>query len=176
MYLITRCAISRKDLKESDDVVSFPFFESQPNDPEFICCEDIALRSEFEKWYLRDKVIKKVRDLWVEQCHERSFILILAENENYLIIESIFEKGITLFFLNHVFRVDFTDAIWKRFGGLILATEQGNISTMVNHSLNWVVDTANGTVSLQIRNARKDSIVIPIAEWLNLQELLSVSR
>ena len=94
MYLINRCAISRKELKEGDDVMGFPFFDVLPDEPEFICCEDIALRSEFERWHLRDSVIKKVRNFWVERVHERGFILILAENENFLIIKRQFSTPV----------------------------------------------------------------------------------
>ena len=172
MYLINRCAISRKELKESDDVVGFPFFDAEPGEPEFICCEDIALRSEFEKWHLRDNVIKKVRDFWVEQSHERSFILILAENENFLIIKSTIEKMIRLFFLNHVFCVDLTEGEWKTFKDLISAFEKGAINLEI-YDLSWNVGPAKCNLILQIKDGRRDSIDIPIAEWQNLQELAS---
>ena len=179
MYLVNRCAITRKELKESDDVVHFPYFDALPGEPEFICCEDIALRSEFEKWYLRDRVTQKVRDFWLEwsQMKENIAIIILARNENYLITKGIYDKGIALFFLNHVFNVWLPIDLWDRFVDLILTADTGKIHTFEEDSFHWNVDAINGNVILQINTlVRKDTIVIPMAEWLNLQELLSAER
>jgi hypothetical protein len=178
MYLINRCAISRKELQESDDVVSFPFFDSKPGEPKSICCEDIALRSEFEKWYLRDRVIQKVRDFWFQwsQMKKDIAILILAENENFLITKGIYDKGVALFFLNHVFYVWVAIDIWDRFVDLILTSDKGELNTFGEHSFHWGVDTTQDNMIVQIKSVRKDTIVIPMAEWLNLQELVSVIR
>lgn len=173
---MTNCAISGKEMKISDDVVIFPYFDSQPGEPEFICCESAALRNEFERWYLKDKVIQKVRDFWVQRTHEKRFLLILAENENFLIVTSTIEKGVSLFFLNHVFSIDFTIDAWERFVDLMRTAEKGDINTIEKNSLYWDAATKKGSAFLQIRATRKDSITIRINEWLNLQELLSVSR
>jgi len=151
MFLINRCAISRKELKTSDDVVSFPFYDAKPGEPEFICCEDIALRSEFERWPLRDSVTKKVRDFWIQIHRESKYILILAENENFLITKSTVEKRVRLVFLNHVFHVNFTWDTWEQFADLILTTEQGDISSIGEDIFDWRVDDANNHVILQTR-------------------------
>ena len=175
MYLIKKCAISGKETKVDDDVVIFPYFDSNPGEPEFICCENIALRSEFERWYLKESVITKVRDFWVQRFHEKSFLLILAENENFLIVKSMIEKGVSLFFLNHVFSVDFRGDAWEKFAALIPTAEKSSINISEKYSLSWNMDTPKANMILQIRSIRKDTIVIPIDEWIKLQELLSTS-
>jgi|GEM_PF-6579848 len=176
MYLLTKCAISNKETKIDDDVVTFPYFDAKPGDAEFICCEDIALRSEFEKWYLKERVVEKVRNFWTQQYHRARSFLILAENENFLIAKSKVENKVLLFFLNHVFSIEFTKDTWKTFGNLILTAEIGDIKTNKQNSLYWNVDDAKGNLFLQVKSIRKDSITIPMAEWQNLQDLLSANN
>ena len=178
MDFILPCAISQKEMKITDDVVSFPFFDAQPGEPESIYCESSALRSEFEKWHLRDNVTKKVRNFWIQWSKEKKgiAILILAENENFLITKGIYDKGITLFFLNHVFQVWLPINAWDRFVDLILSTDEGQLSTFEEDSFHWAVDATQDNMVLQIKSVRKDTIVIPMAEWLNLRELVSAIR
>jgi len=173
MYLINRCAISKKELQESDDVVSFPVYDSKPDEPEFFLCENIALRSKFEKWHLRDSVIQKVRSFWTQIPQTHKYLLILAQNDSFLISKSTIEKRVWMFFLNHVFRVDFTWDTWEKFEDLILAFEKGNFNTIGEDNLSWEVNSTKCKLTRQIKDGRKDTIVIPMAEWLNLQELLS---
>ena len=151
MYLINRCAISKKELQESDDVVGFPFFDAELDEPEFICCEDSALRSEFERWSLRDSVIKKVRDFWIRIPNGLGYLLILAKNENFLITKSTIEKRVWLFFLNHVFRVDFTWDTWEQFSDLIRTIEQGDITAIGEDSFHWKTDATQENMILQTR-------------------------
>lgn len=173
MYL-TKCAISGKEMKESDDVVAFPYFDAQPGDPEFDCCENFALRSEFEKWYLRASVAKKVHDFWIQWSREKRPILILAESENFLIVKGLIDKGVALFFLNHVFYANFATDSWKKFKTLIAITEKGDINTIKKDSLRWSADAGKVRLNLSLEGSeRKDSIVIPIKEWQNLRDLIS---
>jgi hypothetical protein len=178
MYFITKCAISRQEMDEDDNVVIFPFFESQPGEPEFFLCENIALRSEFEKWHLRDRVIKKVRDFWLQWSQEKIGIAIsiLAENENFLITKGIYDKGVLLVFLNHVFSVSTPIDAWDSLADLILTAEKGDMDTFGDHSFHWDIDPTHNNMILQIRSVRKDTIIIPMTEWQNLQELLEVSK
>ncbi|HEU0291249.1 MAG TPA: hypothetical protein VFR47_00835 [Anaerolineales bacterium] len=176
MYFVTNCVISGKKMNTTDNVVFFPYFDSHPGDPDFVYCESAALRSEFEKWHLRDRIIKKVRDFWIQWSHEKRPISILIENQNFLIVKSEIEKKISLFCLNHVFSVDFTIDAWKRFVDLMLTSEKSHINTIENDSLFWNVNTTNDNVMLQAIGIRRDSIVMPLTDWLNLQELLSTIR
>ncbi len=179
MYLTKKCAISGKELQESDDTVHFPCFNSLPGEPEFVYCENIALRSEFEKWHLRDRVAQKVRDFWFEwsQTRENIAIIILARNENYLITKGIYDKGVALFFLNPVFDFGLPIDLWDRFVDLILTADTGKINTFEEDSFDWNIDSIKDNVILQINTlVRKDTIVIPMTEWLNLQELLSAEK
>jgi len=178
MYPTDRCAISRKELQDSDDIISFSFFDSKPGEPEFFLCENIALRSEFEKWQLRDSVIQKVRDFWIQWSRMKKDIAIsiLAENENFLITKGIYDKGIALFFLNHVFHVWLPIDLWDRFVDLILTTNKGGLNTFGEHSFHWDADITQNNMILQIKSVRKDTIVIPMAEWLNLRELVSTIK
>ena len=162
-------------MSPSDDVIIFPYFYSQPGEPEFAYCENVALRSEFEVWHLRDKITKKVRDFWIQEYHQATSFSILAENENYLIARSLIENRVLLFFLNHVFSIEFTRDIWKRFKDLILTSKEENINTIVEHTLSWSVDHTKSRVSVQTKTIRRDSIILSIAEWLSLQEVLSTS-
>ena len=173
MYLINECAISKKDLTESDDVVSFPYYDATPDEPEFICCENIALRSEFEKWYLRNSVTKRVRDFWIQRAHRSKYFSILAENENILISKSSIEDNIRLFFLKYVFEVWFTEATWKRLKELV-AMDEGRIDLYEDERFSWTVDSAKGSILLQLQRirARKDAIVIPLSERQSFQELV----
>jgi len=175
MYLINRCAISKKELQEGDDVVHFPYYDAMPSEPEFICCEDIALRSEFEKWQLRDRVIQKVRDFWIREYRDSVYFSILAENEIILISKSYVEDSIRLFFLKYVFDVWLTEDTWKRFQDFV-TVEKGSIKLSEKESFSWNVDSAKGSVVLQKIEVRKDTIIVPITEWQNLQELLSTIR
>jgi len=72
-----------------------------------------------------------------------------------------------------VFRVDFTWDTWEKFEDLILAFEKGNFNTIGEDNLSWEVNSTKCKLTRQIKDGRKDTIVIPMAEWLNLQELLS---
>lgn len=155
------------------DVVIFPYFDARPGDPEFICCENLALRSEFEKWPLRDIVVGKVRDFWTQQYHRAESFVILAENKNFLIVENKLEDRVLLHFLNHLLAVVFTKKAWKKFLGLVLTIENGSIDINRENNFYWNVDTAKGDVSLQIKNVRRDSVTVPMVEWQNLQELLT---
>lgn len=172
MSRVNICAISGKDIRTNDDVVSFPFFDAYPGEPEFICCESRALRSEFEKWYLRDSVTKKVSDLWIREFHGSKYFSILAEDENILIVQSKVEDNIRLFFLKYVFYSWLTEAAWKRLKDLVTVKE-GSITISEKAGFSWDVDIAKGSVALHKMALRKDTIVIPIAEWQNLQELLT---
>jgi hypothetical protein len=176
MHFIDRCAISRKELKESDDVIIFPTFYSHPNEPEFVCCEGIALRSEFESWYLKDSVTKRVRDFWTQTSHMKGYLLILVESKDFLIEKSTIEKWIELFFLRYVFSIRFTETAWENFVNLMLISKESDINTMGEYRLSWSVDATKNKMVLQIRSIRKDTIAISMAEWLNLQELISAIK
>lgn len=175
MQLIKICAISRKSIQASDDVVSFPYFESYPGEPEFVCCENIALRSEFERWRLRDRVIEKVRDFWTRWYRESKFFSILAENESFLIAKSTIENRVLLFFLNHVFSVEFTEDTWRKFSNQILTVEKGNIIANERMVLYWDMNITKGTLTLHTSDDWRDSIIIRMTEWRSLQKLLTTS-
>ncbi len=176
MYLTKKCAISGKAIGDDENFVSFPFFDAAPDDPEFICCENIALRSKFEEWYLKDRVIKKVRDFWIERAHGNKHFSILAENENVLISKSKVEDSIRLFFLKYVFYVWFTETVWKSFKDLVTA-EKNTITISGKTFFSWDVDAENGSVLLQKTGGdEKDAIIIPITEWQNFQELVSAIK
>lgn len=175
MYLTMKCAISGKDIRENDNVVAFPYFDASPGDPEFICCENVALRSEFESWYLKNRVVEKVRDFWIWQYHHGKSFSILAENENILISKSNIEDSIRLFFLKYVFYVWFTETAWKRLKDLV-TVENGHIDIYKDEGFSWTVDSTRGIVLLQRIEVRKgDAVVIPITEWQDFQELLSAN-
>lgn len=160
MHLVNRCAITRKELKESDNVVHFPYFDALPSEPEFVCCENIALRSEFEKWYLRDRVTQKVREHWLEwsQTKEGKAIVILARNENFLITKGIYDKGIALFFLNHVFHISLPINLWDKFTKIILTTDTSEIKTFGEDSFQWNVDAIKGNVILETIQVNADCL------------------
>ncbi len=176
MHLTMKCAISGKDIGTNDNVVTFPYFDAYPSDFKFISSENITLRSEFEGWYLKNRVVKMVRDFWIQQ-HRSKYFSILAEDENILIVKSKVEDNIRLFFLKYVFYGWFTEAAWKRLKDLA-TIEEGSIKISEKASFSWTVDSAKGSVLLQrqIIEVEKDAIVIPITEWRDLQELLSSSR
>ena len=157
-------------------MIVFPAFYSRPDEPEFVCCESIVLRSEFESWYLKDSVTEKVGDFWIQTSHMKGYLLILAEDKDFLIVKSTIEKWVQLFFLRHVFSVRFTETAWGNFVNLILTSEKGDMNTIGKDSLSWGADATKNTMMLQIKSIRKDTIVIPISEWGKLQELLSTNR
>jgi hypothetical protein len=175
MYLTNKCAISGKDIGINDNIVTFPYFDAYPSDFEFISSENIALRSEFEGWYSKNRVVKMVRDFWIREHHDTAYFSILAENENILIVKSKVEDNIRLFFLKYVFYGWFTEAAWKRLKDLV-TVEKGSIKISEKTSFSWDVDVAKGSVTLQKMGREKDAIVTPITEWQNLQELLSANK
>ncbi len=175
MYLTKKCAISGKAIGDDENFVSFPFFDAYPGDPEFICCEGLALRSKFEEWDLKDRVIKKVRDFWIHEYHDAEYFSILAENENFLITKSEVTDYVRLFFLKHAFYAWFTENAWKRFKDLA-TVEIGSIDISEKEIFSWDVNSTNDHVLLQITGERKDAIIIPIAEWQNFQELISAIK
>ena len=172
MDQIDKCAISGKDIGPNDNVVDFPYFDTYPRDFKFISSENTALRSEFEGWYLRNKVVKMVRDFWIQQFHRSKYFSILAEDENILIVKSKVEDNIRLFFLKYVFYSWFTEAAWKRLKDLV-TVEKGSIKISEKANFSWDVDVTKGSVLLQKTGESKDAIAIPIIEWRSLQELLS---
>ena len=177
MYLTMKCAISGKDIGLNDNVVTFPYFGAYPSDFELISSENIALRSEFEGWYLKNRVVKMVRDFWIHGHHDTAYFSTLAEDENILIVKSKVEDNIRLFFLRYVFYGWFTEAAWKRLKDLV-TVEEGSITISEKASFSWTVDSAKGNVLLQRQRleVEKDAIVIPITEWRDLQKLLFANK
>jgi hypothetical protein len=51
------CAISGKPIHKDDYALAIPAFPIHPEDPDSLFSDNIALRDEFEKWELRDRII-----------------------------------------------------------------------------------------------------------------------
>ena len=169
---LNHCAISGKPLEQQDFVVVFPVYKSHLGEPEHICSENIALRDEFENWQYRDRVISRVRSAWVEWYRNTKSYSILWDHDSFLVVESLLEDKIRIFFLNHVFAVELIKEQWNEFQQKTLTIREGHILLRSNVSLFWKTYPSY-TNLLIVDKEWRDTIDIPSSEWEHLMRFFS---
>jgi hypothetical protein len=170
------CAISGKEIHDGDYVVVIPAFEIDPKDPESIFSDNIALRDEFEKWPLNDKIIAKSQKRWIQWYRDSTSYKILVDNENFLLMKSLIEDRVSLTFLRHVFGVATTGALWQKLCQQFLHSEKGHFQLSENERLTWSMEEPLSyvTLILDIENGSRDRIKVRLSEWLSLKDFLSL--
>lgn len=166
-----RCAVSGKLIKHGDRVVAFPVYESHPGEPEYVCSENIALRDEFENWQYKDRVVSKVRMAWVSWYRSSTSYSILWDDDSFLIVKSLLENKLRIFFLNHVFAVEVVKEKWEEFQHK-LTIGDGQIVLRANASLSWMASPPY-TNLLLVDNEWKDSVNILSSDWERLVRFFS---
>lgn len=168
-----RCSISGKPISRQDHAIGFPMFESSPDEPEFVCAENIVLRNEFEKWAFKDRVVEKVRRFCVNSHRNSKFFRVVAEDEFFLVVKSLIEDKVSLFFLKHVFALEMNKGTWKDLCRKVTNSESGNLLLDPNLLFSWERAHDRYTLSLMNRNGWPDTVEISAMEWTKLKLLLS---
>lgn len=168
------CSISGREIRESDYVVVIPAFEVDPKDPDSVFSDNIALRDEFEKWDLRDRIIARSQKQWVQWYRDSSSYKILVDNENFLIIGSLIEDRITLTFLKHIFGIATSLELWGDFCKQVVF-DKGEFWINKTVHISWEVVELSFSVILtsEIEYGSRDRIKVHMREWNQLKEYLS---
>lgn len=167
------CAISGKLIHKEDYVVVIPAFPIHPEDPDSFFSDNIALRDEFEKWPLKDKIIAKAQEVWLKDHRSRKSQKILVDNEYFLVTKNLKEDRISLTFLNHVFGVGTKTIVWTKLCQQVTTLEKNEFVLSPSEKIFWDTTPSYVVLIREIRNGSRDRIKIPMAEWLSLKEILA---
>ena len=164
------CQISGRKLHRGDHVVVFPPFKCARQSPEFVYSDGIALRDEFEKWELKTTVTKLVQDFWIDTYRDNKYFPILFEDDYYLIVKSLAERGrVDMFFLKHVLHFSFWANSWPQFCEQMVSLENGVVRLSDISILEWKIEYPQVTIEIKYDKIYDDQIIIPVEEWAHLQ-------
>jgi hypothetical protein len=169
------CAISGREIHQNDYVVVIPAFDVDPKDPDSIFSDNVALRDEFEKWDLKDRIIARSQKRWVQWYRDSASYKILIDAENFLIMKSLIEDRITLTFLKHVFGIATSLALWEELCKQIIVFDKSEFRVSKTMRISWEVGESLSSVILisEIEDGSRDRIKVPVLEWKQLKEYLS---
>jgi len=169
----TLCAISGRIITDTDRVLCFPPFPCGFDDPECICSDACVLRDEFEKWEFRDRVVRMVREFWVQWYHASKAFTVVFENEHFLFVRGKVEPKMRVFFLRYAFVIDIPLAEWQEF-----RAELHSVADMVhlpystiNLSFRRIDDKMQ--VCIDAAGTGSDCIEMSSLEWSGLKHILS---
>jgi len=170
----TTCCISGKLLQADDKIVAFPPFACDSNEAEFVCYEGVALREEFETWVLRNSITKRVKEFWVQSYHTTKAFRVITEDDDYLLVRSLAESKLRLFFLQHVFGIDIPRTNWREFCKQLGTAEMTTVIPLeTGIVLSFAKEVDRVSLCLRIEEALgHDCIDLSPTEWLRLQTVL----
>jgi len=168
------CAISGKVIRNEDYVVLIPAFQVDPEDPDSIFSDNIALRDEFEKWVLKERIIAKAQEPWLQESRSRKSHAVLVDNEYFFITRSLVEERVSLNFMKHVFGIGTSTELWLIFCQQITTLDKNTFQLSPSVTLTWeMVFHSHIILTREIKNGSKDRINISTKEWSLLKEILS---
>lgn len=170
------CAISGKEIHNSDYVVVIPAFEIDPTDPDSIFSDNVVLRAEFENWPLKDKIIAKSQKRWIQEYRDSTSYRLLIDNENFLVMKSLIEDRVSLTFLKYVFGIATTLGLWEKLCQDMANLKKGEFQLSKSTRLAWEMKVSSPYVTLihDVENGFRDRIQVPLPQWVHLKEFLSL--
>ncbi len=174
----TTCAISGKIVDVKEKIIGFPTFIGDPRDPAFVCSEACVLRDEFEKWDLKDHVIKKLREFWSLSYRMKTEVwTVIFEDSNYLFVKSEVEDKVRILFHQHVFTIDVPKAIWHEFCKRLLSDwDVVSISPYSNRTLLFRKRAEKVEISSRYREGWRDCINLSWPEWSHFKSILAANE
>lgn len=118
------CGISQRIIQKGDRCFWLPTFPCDPQDPLSKYSGACVLRDEFEKWELREELVRKIRETREQALSDSKSLKacpILFHDNTYLIIKARGSKKIEIIFWQHLFALDIPQGEWRNFYSQMLS-------------------------------------------------------
>jgi hypothetical protein len=172
-----RCALTDKLLEETDDIVCFPPFATDFDDPLYLYHDSCVLREAFDKCEHREAILARFHE-FMRQCYEARPSSHLFLDEDDYMVEWGGMSTIRLIFTNHAFILAVYRSNWRAFRKTFSKASRTGISTcrIGNRTVSVQVSEDEIQISQLSRSTDgttlQDRIRVSQREWERLLEIL----
>jgi len=177
LWGVARCALTDKLLEETDDIVCFPPFATDFDDPLYLYHDNCVLREAFDRCEHHEAILARFHEFMRQCCATRPSWHLFLDEDEYM-VEWGGMSTIRLVFTNHAFTLDVYQPNWRAFRRAFSQASRTGTSTcqIGNRTISIQVGQDEVQISRLDRStdgtAFRDRILISQREWERLLEIL----